>query len=256
MRFGEVVERLMRERGGVYVEVSPHPVLRVAMEETADALADPPVVASTLHRDDGSAGNILASLAELHVRGVPVDWEPAFAGHRPRRIGLPAYPFQRRRYWLTAPDGTHPGPAAPAGGPGTPTGTAGLDTESAVLDLVCAETAALLSAKDPDVTGPALVARSAETFKDLGFDSSSAVGLRNRLTAATGVRLPATVAFTYPSPRTLAARVFSLLAPEEPEVPEVPEASQVPEVLDASDASDVAETPDDDLYALIDRGYV
>ncbi|WP_395577147.1 type I polyketide synthase [Streptomyces sp. BK79] len=255
VRFGEVVERLMRERGGVYVEVSPHPVLRVAMEETADALADPPVVASTLHRDDGSAGNILASLAELHVRGVPVDWEPVFAGHRPRRIGLPTYPFQRRRYWLTAPDATHPDPAARAGGPGTRTG-ARLDTESSVLDLVCAETAALLSVKDPDVTGPALVARAAETFKDLGFDSSSAVGLRNRLTAATGVRLPATVAFTYPSPRALAARVFALLAPEEPEAPEVPEVPEVPATPEAPEVRDASEAPDDDLYALIDRGYV
>lgn len=190
------------------------------------------------------------------MRGAPVDWEPVFAGHRPRRIGLPTYPFQRRRYWLTAPGVTRPDPAARAGGPGTPTGTTRPDTESSVLDLVCAETAALLSVKDPDVTGPALVARSAETFKNLGFDSSSAVALRNRLTAATGVRLPATVAFTYPSPRTLAARVFTLLAPQEPRTPEAPETSEVPKTVEAAEARDVSEAPDDDLYALIDRGYV
>jgi acyl transferase domain-containing protein len=252
VRFGEVVDQLMRERGGVYVEVSPHPVLRVAMEETADALPDPPVVVSTLHRDDGSAGKILASLAELHVRGVPVDWEPVFAAHRPRRIGLPTYPFQRRRYWLTASDVAHPDPATRADGPGTR--TARLDTESSVLDLVCAETAALLSVKDPDVTGPALVARSAETFKDLGFDSSSAVGLRNRLTAASGVRLPATVAFTYPSPRTLAAHIFSLLEPEEAEVPEA--LDEAPGGPAAAEETTPESGNDDDLYALIDRGYV
>ncbi|KOV94443.1 modular polyketide synthase [Streptomyces sp. NRRL B-1140] len=259
VRFGEVVERLMRERGGVYVEVSPHPVLRVAMEETADALPDPPLVVSTLHRDDGGVGNILVSLAELHVRGVPVDWEPVFAGHRPRRIGLPTYPFQRRRYWLTAPGGAHPEPAAPTDGPGARTRAAGLGTQSSVLDVVCAETAVLLSAKDPDVTGPALVARSAETFKDLGFDSSSAVALRNRLTAATGVRLPATVAFTYPSPRTLAAHIFSLLEPEEPKVPEAPEALARLDEAPGGPAAAQETTPesgDDDLYALIDRGYV
>ncbi len=54
VRFGEVVEHLMRDRGGVFVEVSPHPVLEVAMEETADALAASPVVVGTLHKDDGS----------------------------------------------------------------------------------------------------------------------------------------------------------------------------------------------------------
>ncbi|MEV1084884.1 acyltransferase domain-containing protein [Streptomyces sp. NPDC050211] len=239
VRFGEVVDGLMRERGGVFVEVSPHPVLQVAMAEAADQLARPPLVVSTLHKDDGSAGKVLASLAELHVRGVPVDWTAVFTAHRPRRIGLPTYAFQRQRYWLTAPDGagaTH-SPAAQAAS----AGAADLGSESAVLTLVCAKTAALLSAKDAGLTGAALAARSGETFKALGFDSSMAVGLRNRLTAAAGVRLPATVAFTYPTPQALARHLFSLLEPEAPE----PEEDTSPE-----------SRSDDDLYALIDRGYV
>ncbi|GHI10141.1 modular polyketide synthase [Streptomyces cellostaticus] len=247
VRFGEVVQDLMRERGGVFVEVSPHPVLQVAMEETADALAAGPVVVSTLHKRDGSAGRVLASLAELHVRGVPVNWKAVFAADRPRRIDLPTYAFQRQRYWLTAPedtDTTHPGTCAHASGPGMSTRAADLDSEASVLTLVCAETAALLSAKDADLTGADLAPRSAETFKDLGFDSSMAVRLRNRLTAAAGVRLPATVAFTYPTPQKLGRHLFSLLEPEAPDAPET-----------------VAETSlesrsDDDLYELIDRGYV
>jgi hypothetical protein len=71
-----------------------------------------------------------------------------------------------------------------------------------------------------------------------------AVALRNRLAAAAGVRLPATVAFTYPTPQALARHIFSLI---EPDVPEVPEA-----VRETSGES----RSDDDLYALIDRGYV
>ena len=71
-----------------------------------------------------------------------------------------------------------------------------------------------------------------------------AVGLRNRLAAAAGVRLPATVAFTYPTPQALARHLFSLV---EPEVPDAPEAVEE-EVLEIRS--------DDDLYALIDRGYV
>ncbi|WP_225877150.1 acyltransferase domain-containing protein, partial [Streptomyces resistomycificus] len=99
VRFGEVVEDLMRAPGGVFVEVSPHPVLQVAMEEAADALPTPPVLVSTLHKRDGGAGQVLASLAALHVRGVPVNWEAVFAANRPHRVGLPTYAFQRRRYW-------------------------------------------------------------------------------------------------------------------------------------------------------------
>ncbi|MYW00682.1 type I polyketide synthase [Streptomyces sp. SID3343] len=236
VRFGEVVEQLMRARGGVFVEVGPHPVLQVAMEEAADASAASPVVVGTLHKDDGSAGRVLASLAELHVRGVPVDWGTVFAGARPRRIGLPVYPFQRRRYWLTASDEDDsevPGPS-----------TAQWDSESAVLALVCAEAAKVLRTKDPELTDADLAARSADTFKDLGFESSMAVRLRNRLTAATGVRLSATAAFTYPTPRRLGRHIFSLLAPQAPDTSET-----------ARDTRSENRS-DDELYALIDRGYV
>ncbi|MFD8393572.1 type I polyketide synthase [Streptomyces sp. NPDC059680] len=249
VRFGEVVENLMRERGGVFVEVSPHPVLQVAMEEAADALASPPTVVSTLSRHDGSLGKVLASLAELHVRGVPVDWKAVFAAGRPRRIDLPTYPFQRQRYWLTAPTGTDTvhGRDAQADGPGAHTAAAQLDSASAVLALVCAETAALLGTKGAGLTAADLEARSTQTFKALGFDSSMAVELRNRLGAVASVRLPATVAFTYPTPHTLADHLFSLLEPEATEAPEVPETVEETSLEGRSD---------DDLYALIERGYV
>ncbi|KJS58005.1 type I polyketide synthase [Streptomyces rubellomurinus] len=42
----------------------------------------------------------LAALAELHVLGVPVDWSAAFPATGLRRVELPTYAFQRRRYWL------------------------------------------------------------------------------------------------------------------------------------------------------------
>ncbi|GGV73172.1 hypothetical protein GCM10010277_86800 [Streptomyces longisporoflavus] len=255
VRFGEVVANMMRDRGGVFMEVSPHPVLAVAMEEAADALATPPVVTSTLHKKDGSAGKILASLAELHVRGLPVNWQPAFDAAGPRRIDLPTYAFQRQRYWLTAPDDTADGPA----GQGPNATAADLSSQAAVLTLVCTEAAALLNANGVALTGADLAARSTETFKGLGFDSSTAVALRNRLKSAAGVRLSATVAFTYPTPRTLAQHIFSLV---EPEAPEVLQVSEVPAEAGAV-AQESQEVPegqesgsDDDLYALIDRGYV
>jgi malonyl CoA-acyl carrier protein transacylase/acyl carrier protein len=93
----EPASRLLAEHGhGVFVEVSPHPVLVPSVQETAgDAL-----VVGTLRRDDGGPARLLASLAELHVRGVPVDWTPAFPDAR--RVELPTYPFQHRRYWLDA----------------------------------------------------------------------------------------------------------------------------------------------------------
>jgi acyl transferase domain-containing protein len=72
-------------------------VLTAAITETLeDAGLPAPVVAGTLRRDDGGPARLLASLAEVFVRGVAVDWA-AVLGGAPGE--LPTYAFQRQRYW-------------------------------------------------------------------------------------------------------------------------------------------------------------
>ena len=103
-----LLERAVRgllDRGQrAFVEVGPHPVLTVGLQETVeDALGDAAgnvVIAATLRRDDGGLERFLTSLGEVWVRGVDVDWGAVFAGSPARRVGLPAYAFQRERYWL------------------------------------------------------------------------------------------------------------------------------------------------------------
>ncbi|MEU7392721.1 type I polyketide synthase, partial [Streptomyces tanashiensis] len=77
-------------------------------------------------------------------------------------------------------------------------GLAPADQEKTLLDLVRTHTATVL--------GHATVERvdADKAFKDAGFDSLTAVELRNRLSTATGVKLPATLIFDYPTPRALA----------------------------------------------------
>ncbi|MGP3688925.1 type I polyketide synthase [Streptomyces sp. IBSNAI002] len=99
--FGPAVADLMGQGHGVFVEVSAHPVLVQPITETADATDTDAVITGSLRREDGGLRRLLASMAELFVRGVAVDWTGVLPrAAAARRVELPTYAFDRQRYWL------------------------------------------------------------------------------------------------------------------------------------------------------------
>ncbi|ADI05104.1 modular polyketide synthase [Streptomyces bingchenggensis BCW-1] len=107
--FEPAIRALLTQEHRAFIEVSSHPVLTMAVQETIDATGDHAVTAGTLRRDEGGLGRFLTSLAEVFVRGVDVAWAGMFADTGAHRVDLPTYAFQRERYW---PDETRPGAQA------------------------------------------------------------------------------------------------------------------------------------------------
>ncbi|MFJ1584959.1 type I polyketide synthase [Streptomyces sp. NPDC088197] len=210
VRFDETVRALLADDFTYFVESSPHPVLAVGLAETFEDAGSDAVALGTLRRDEGGQERFLTSLAEGWVRGLPVDWRSVFAGTPAHHVDLPTYAFQPRRYWL---DIDRSGPAVRTtartevldDGPDVDPDAltvrlAGLDREErerVLLDLLRVEVATVLRHATPDDVA------AERAFKELGFDSLTAVELRKRLSAATGLKLPATVVFSYPTPISL-----------------------------------------------------
>jgi amino acid adenylation domain-containing protein len=104
----EQAVRTAHDRGyRFFIEVSPHSVLTVGVEESLpDATAN--VVVGSLRRDEGSLRRLLASVAEVHVAGRAIDLGGYLRDRDPRRVDLPTYPFQRKRFWLPPTSGGTP----------------------------------------------------------------------------------------------------------------------------------------------------
>ncbi len=105
VRFEGAIRALLEEGRRAFIEVSPHPVLTMAVQETIDVELDGPddaVVVGSLRREEGGPGRFLVSLSEAWVRGVEVDWPALFDGSGAQRVNLPTYAFQRERFWLEA----------------------------------------------------------------------------------------------------------------------------------------------------------
>ncbi|MFI6096917.1 type I polyketide synthase [Lentzea sp. NPDC051213] len=106
--FEQAVTTVLDDGCDVFVEISPHPTLTVAVEEIADTRPGVVAAVGSLRLGDGGADRFLTSLAQVNVRGVPVDWRVSGSP-----ADLPTYAFQRGRYWPeVAQTGAGPLPAA------------------------------------------------------------------------------------------------------------------------------------------------
>ncbi|WP_442818059.1 type I polyketide synthase [Streptomyces sp. NBC_01224] len=102
VRLEETTRVLLGAGHGVFVEVSPHPVLAVGLQETFEAAGSDAVALGTLRRDEDESRRFMTSLAEAHAHGVDLDWKTLFAGTGAQPVDLPTYAFQHQNFWPEA----------------------------------------------------------------------------------------------------------------------------------------------------------
>ena len=107
VQFVDGLRTLLDVPGRVVLEVGPGETLAGLARQHPKAASAAAVLASQAHPQQRArnAQQIAQALAGLWLAGVDIDWAACHAGQPRRRVPLPAYPFQRRRYWVDAPDG-------------------------------------------------------------------------------------------------------------------------------------------------------
>jgi acyl transferase domain-containing protein len=230
-------------------------------------------------------------VAELHVRGCPVDFAALLGGRRPV-VSLPSYPWQLRRHWIgdDRPPAPAPDPAKPLASPVTAPAPAtpepATDTTpgpAPELPPLAAEARALPPELRLDLVLTRVLAAVAQVlgessgadvdpdtgFFDLGLDSVMAVALMDELGQLLAVELEPTLTFEQPNCRALAGYLLDLMPAAEDSAPAVatdgtaPERAAAPLAIpgdesdpqtDEDEDDGLAELSDDDLAnRLLDR---
>ncbi|HEX3376143.1 MAG TPA: type I polyketide synthase [Candidatus Acidoferrales bacterium] len=100
--FSTAMQSLLADGFDTFIEVNSHPVLLQAMEDGIRHAQKDAVAVATLRRDKNERSEILDALGALYISGFPIDLERMHP--QGTCLRLPAYPWQRERYWIDEND--------------------------------------------------------------------------------------------------------------------------------------------------------
>ena len=100
VRFGDGMLALAKLECRTFLEIGPHPVLLPIAQICLGAKGKSATWIATLNRKKSDPESLTEMLVALYLAGHNPDWTAVHADASWRRIPLPTYPFQRKRYWL------------------------------------------------------------------------------------------------------------------------------------------------------------
>ena len=96
--FRDAMEQMITDGYGLFLEISPHPVLSSSVSDIAANMDKEVAVVSTLRRYKDESLDLMSSLCALYVNGAEIDWGRLY-GSGFSCVSLPRYPWQRQTYW-------------------------------------------------------------------------------------------------------------------------------------------------------------
>ncbi len=235
--FASMIQELLASDHGIFIEMSPHPILLPAIEQGIQHAGRAAVALGSLRRKEPEKAAILRSVARLYELGYALRWDRLTPSGE--RVKLPRYAWHEERHWYeddaapskaSAPTAklrlkvADPGTAKPNNAnrdliqlmretePGEP-------RNELMRNFLCDEIATVLRSARARIS-------CSQPFKTMGMDSLTTLELRNRLQRGLGLKLSPTVLFNYPNVTALAPRLVEklplaidepVLAKQEPE---------------------------------------
>jgi amino acid adenylation domain-containing protein len=102
VRFADGLQTLSKQGCTVFLEIGPKPTL-LGLVEPAILSDTPLTLLPSLREDRADWQQMLGSLGQLYVQGSKIDWLGFDRDYQRRKVELPAYAFQRQRYWIDPP---------------------------------------------------------------------------------------------------------------------------------------------------------
>ncbi|MCI3150427.1 type I polyketide synthase [Streptomyces sp. GB4-14] len=270
--FWDAVQSLIARDNGVFIEMSPHPVLLSAVEQAFESSERDGLALPTMRRDMPETHGMLEILGALYTHGMSAAGLDTLLPADARPVALPAYTWQHEPFWFRDARAARRGatgirrsePTAaqapePTEVPAVPTNTDGARTE--LYDRLASVSVTerrdviqqfvLRAVADVLEMAPERIDPDAGFFQ-MGMDSMLAARVRVLIEAGIGSKLPAPVMFEHPSVEALSAHLLGFTERHLGQQPAAPGPRQPPAKAEASAATTTAR-PDEPVQAPVDE---
>ena len=116
VRFSAGLAPLLKEENTIFIELGPGRSLETLVKKHADKDTPPIKVLNLVKHPEEEipdSNYLMSKIAQLWLNGETIDVTGFYAGQKRRRLALPTYPFERKKYWLEAQTPVRPGPRLP-----------------------------------------------------------------------------------------------------------------------------------------------